>query len=502
MTLRARSQPSQSAPAYAARSVTCRQRGLTETVLLALVGGAIGLTLAFWAVNTTVRLAPAGIPRIEEIGINATVLLYALLVSSLTGLAVGLLPAARVLRADALLSLTARITESPSRFPARNLIVAGQIALTVVLLIGAGLLVRSFVSLVSMTPGFDARGVLTFQIVTPTDYGADQQRLFRDLLDRLETITGVDAAGATDVLPIAGRSAFRLSLPGLPIPPSPTDTMVMRVVSAGYFGAMAIPLLEGRVLSDDDVGRRPEPIVVNREFVRRYFGQAPAVGRVVGRHPVFYEVVGIVENMRHAGLHAEAEPEYYVDLRDTALPAAVRPYFVVRTRADPAGLAPAIRAIVRQLDPRLGVDLNLKPMADIVSESVARPRFQMALLSAFATIALILAGIGVYGVMAYSVEQRTHEIGLRVALGAAGGDVVRLVLSQGIAITGAGIALGLAGAAAVTRLLDAMLFGLTPTDPITFAVAPLTLGVVASIAAYLPARRAAKVDPIVALRSD
>jgi len=212
--------------------------------------------------------------------------------------------------------------------------------------------------------------------------------------------------------------------------------------------------------------------------------------------------VGIVENVRHAGLHAEAEPEYYVDLRNTALPATVRPYVVVRTRADPAGLAPAIRAIVRQLDPRLGVDLNLKPMADIVSESVARPRFQMALLSAFATIALILAGIGVYGVMAYSVEQRTREIGVRVALGASGGDVVRLVLSQGIAITGAGIALGLAEAAAVTRLLDAMLFGLTPLDPLTFVVAPLTLGVVASIAAYLPARRAAKVDPIVALRSD
>ena len=475
---------------------------LTETVLLALVGGAVGLTLAFWAVNTAVRLAPAGIPRIEEIGINATVLLYALLVSSTTGLAVGLLPAARVLRADALLSLTARITESPGRFPARNLIVAGQIALTAMLLIGAGLLVRSFVSLVSMTPGFDARGVLTFQIVTPTDYGADQQRLFRDVLDRLETITGVEAAGATDVLPIAGRSAFRLSLPGLPIPPSPTDTMVMRVVSTGYFGAMAIPLVEGRVLSDDDVVRRPEPIVINREFVRRYFGRAPAVGRVVGRHPVFYEVVGIVENVRHAGLHAEPEPEYYVDLRNTALPATVRPYFVVRTRADPAGLAAAIRAIVRQLDPRLGVDLNLKPMTDIVSESVQRPRFQVALSSAFATIALILAGIGVYGVMAYSVEQRTREIGVRVALGAAGGDVVRLVLSQGIAITGAGIALGLAGAAAVTRLLGAMLFGLTPLDPLTFIAAPLTLGVVASIAAYLPARRAAKVDPIVALRSD
>jgi putative ABC transport system permease protein len=475
---------------------------LTETVLLALLGGGLGLTLAFWAVNTAVRLAPAGIPRIEEIGIDARVLLYTVLVSGATGLVVGLLPAARVLRADALLSLTVRITETPSRFPVRNLIVAGQIALTAVLLIGAGLLVRSFVSLISISPGFDARGVLAFQVVTPANYEADQQRLFRDLLEQLKAITRVEAAGATDVLPIAGRSAFRFSLEGLPIPPGPTDTMVMRIVSGGYFEAMAIPVLEGRVWSNDEAGRRPEPIVVNREFVRRYFGAAHAVGRVVGRHPALYEVVGIVDNVRHAGLQAEPEPEYYVDLRNTPLPAAVRPYFVVRIRADAASVAPAVRAIVRQLDPRLGVDLNLEPMADIVSKSVARPRFQMALLSTFAAVALILAGIGVYGVMAYSVEQRTREIGVRMALGATGGNVVRLVLAQGLAITAAGMALGLAGAFAATRLLNAMLFRLTPLDPLTFVLAPLTLGVVASLAAYLPARRAATVDPVVALRSE
>jgi putative ABC transport system permease protein len=206
--------------------------------------------------------------------------------------------------------------------------------------------------------------------------------------------------------------------------------------------------------------------------------------------------------VRHAGLQAEPEPEYYVDLRNTPLPAAVRPYFVVRVRADAASMAPAVRAIVRQLDPRLGVDLNLEPMADIVSKSVARPRFQMALLSTFAAVALILAGIGVYGVMAYSVEQRTREIGVRMALGATGGNVVRLVLGQGLAITAAGMALGLVGAFAATRLLNAMLFRLTPLDPLTFVLAPLTLGVVASLAAYLPARRAAMVDPIVALRSE
>ena len=191
-----------------------------------------------------------------------------------------------------------------------------------------------------------------------------------------------------------------------------------------------------------------------------------------------------------------------MDLRNTPLAATVRPYFVVRTDAAPEGLAPAIRTVVRQLDPELGVDLNLKPMADIVSESVARPRFQMALLSAFAGIALILAAIGVFGVMAYSVEQRTREIGVRVALGASSADVMRLVLRQGIAIIGAGVALGIAAATAVTRLLDAMLFALTPLDPLTFVLGPLTLGAVATVAAYLPARRATRVDPIVALRCD
>ena len=223
----------------------CRQV-LTETVLLALVGGAIGLIISFWAVKTAVRLAPAGIPRVEEIGINATVLLYALAVSFTTGLSVGLLPAARVLRADALQALTAPITKRRRLFPGRNLIVAGQVALTTVLLVAAGLLIRSFVSLVGMNPGYDAQGVLTFQVVMPPDYAADRQRLFGSLLERLETMPGVAAAGATDVLPIAGNSGFRLSLPGLPVPPEPTDTMVMRVVSGHYFAAMGIPLVEGR----------------------------------------------------------------------------------------------------------------------------------------------------------------------------------------------------------------------------------------------------------------
>jgi predicted permease len=342
--------------------------------------------------------------------------------------------------------------------------------------------------LVSINPGYDAQGALTFQIVTPPEHGGDPQELYSTLLARLETLPGIDAAGATDVLPIVGSSSFRLTVPGF--------------VSGRYFEAMGIRLLEGRSFSEGDRGRAPEPIVVNREFARRYFGGQPALARVVGRDPILYEVVGVVENVRHAGLHTAAEPEYYVDLRNTALAATIRPYFVVRTVTESGAIAPTIRSVVRQVDPSLGVDLNPKPMIDIVSESVTRPRFQALLLTAFAGVALILAAIGVYGLMAYTVEQRTREIGIRMALGAAPSTVMWLVLGRGTTVTAAGVAVGLLGAAAVTRYLETMLFGLTRLDPITFALGPLTLAVVAAIAAFLPARRATKVDPLVALRCE
>ena len=479
----------------------CRQV-VIEALLLALAGGTLGVTLALWLVQAVAHSAPAGIPRMAEVRIDAAVLLYALAVSFITGLFVGLIPAARVLRADALQALTTRMVDAHGRGIARNLIVAGQLACTTVRLIAAGLLIKSFVTLIGTNPGYDARGALTFQIVTPSDHGRDPQEVYGDLLARLESVPGIDAAGATDVLPIAGSSAFRLAIPGLPVAPGPGDTMVMRIVSGRYFDAMGIRLLEGRALTVGDRGRTPEPIVVNREFVRRYFGGQSAVGRVVGRKPGFYEVVGVVENVRHAGLHAAAEPEYYVDLRNTALAATIRPYFVVRTAAEPAALASTIRSVVRQLDPRLGVDLNPKAMTDIVSESVTRPRFQALLVTAFAAIALILAAIGVYGVMAYTVEQRTREIGIRIALGGARSTVMRLILGRCATITLSGVALGLLGAAAVTRYLESMLFGLTPLDPITFALGPLTLGIVATLAAFLPARHATNVDPVVALRCE
>ena len=276
--------------------------------------------------------------------------------------------------------------------------------------------------------------------------------------------------------------------------------MVMRLVSPGYFRAMGIRMVAGRSFSESADGARE--VLLNEEFSRRYFGNANPIGMTVGQGFSTYEVVGIVADVRHEGFQAEVRPEYYVDLRHSGLAASTRPYFVVRTPRAPADLVPAVRALVRQLDPQAGVGLNVAAMADIVSNSVSRPRFNTALVSAFAAIALMLAAIAVYGVMAYSVTQRTREIGVRVALGAQRVDVIGMVLRQSALMTGLGILIGVAGAVLFTRSLEGMLFGITPLDLSTFLAVAVLFALVAALAAYVPARRATKVDPLVALRSE
>jgi putative ABC transport system permease protein len=491
----------------AARSRLIRQV-LTESLVIASAGGVAGIVLASWLIQVIIRLAPADIPRIEEVGMNVSVLLFTLALSSLTGVVSGLLPAMRAGRTDQPTSPTQsnNIAVSPDsvwlRFGSRRLIVVGEIAMAMMLFIGAGLLIRSFVTLVNVNPGYDARNVLTFQVVLPPGRFADPREFYDQLIARLESVPMVQSVGATDVLPIAGSGGFHFSLGGLPTPPGPSDTMVMRVVTRNYFSAMGIRVIEGRPFSDrDGVGGR-RSILVNREFAQRYFGLRNPVGWIVGQAPLTYEVIGVVDDVRHAGLQAEIQPEYYVDLREFALSEATRPYFAVRTRGDTADLVPTIRSVVRQIDARAGVDLNLARMSDIVSASVTRPRFYTALLSTFAAIAVALAVIGIYGVMAHSVAQRTREIGIRVALGARRSQILALVLRQGIALTLAGICIGLAGAAAITRYLEGMLFGLTPLDPATFVAVSVMLAMIATAASYVPARRATKVDPLVALRCE
>jgi putative ABC transport system permease protein len=381
----------------------------------------------------------------------------------------------------------------------RTLVVAAEVALAVVLCVSAGLLVRSFVGLVTLNPGYDARDVMTFQIVWPTGHVSDPTRLYQEVLSRLDADPAIQAVAATDVLPIAGASAFHMSLGGLPVAPG-SEPMIMRIVSRQYFQAMGMRIIEGRTF--DEVGRTAYPeLIVNQEFVRRYLPGTNPIGQLLG-DPTRYQVVGVLNDVRHGSLTAGVRAEYYVDLTRFGLTEATRPYFVVRSAAGPGPLGSLIRSAVRAVDPQVGADLNQQTIAQLVSESVAKPRLNAFLLAAFAIVALALATVGIYGVMSHAVTQRTREIGIRMAIGAAPSQVLAGVLRQSLTLTGMGAAIGLLGAAAVTRYLESMLFELTPLDPSTFVGVALLFLIVALLASYVPAARASHVDPLVALRHD
>ena len=478
-----------------------------EGIVLALAGGTSGMAVASWMVQLTVRVVPSGVPRVGEIAVHLPVLLLMTVISAVVGAFIGIVPAWHSTRPDQLGACTrseggATARSGFRRVGPRTLVVVTEIAMAVVLCVGAGLLVRSFVALVNVNPGYDARNVMTFQIVLPTGHATDPGRLYDDVLSRLDADPAVQAVAATDVLPIAGASAFHLTLGGLPVAPAPgSEPMIMRIVSRQYFQAMGMRIVEGRTFSE--VGRAVHPeLIVNQEFVRRYFAGADALGQLVGDSPSRYQVIGVVNNVRHASLTAAVQAEYYVDLTRFGLTEATRPFFVVRSGANPTMLGPLIRSVVRSVDPEAGVNLNQRTMAELVSASVAQPRFNAFLLGAFAFVALALATVGIYGLMAHAVTQRTREIGIRMALGAAPLKVLGVTLRQSVTLTGIGAAIGLVGAAAVTRYLKSMLFDLTPLDPSTYVAVALLFGLVALLASYVPAARASSVDPVVALRHD
>jgi len=352
---------------------------------------------------------------------------------------------------------------------------------------------------VNVNPGYDARGVMTFQIVWPSGHVTDPTRLYEDVLSRLDADPSIHAVAATDVLPTGGASAFHMSLGGLPVAAG-SEPIFMRLVTGQYFEAMGMRLVEGHSFSEPGRAHYPE-VVVNQEFVRRYFAGTSPLGQLVGDQPR-YQVVGVVNDVRHGGLTAGVRAEYYVDLTRFGLTDAVRPHFVVRSAAAQAALAPLIRSAVRGADPELGVDLSQQTMSELVLASVARPRFNTFVLGAFAVVALVLAIVGVYGVISHAVTQRTREIGIRMAIGAAPSHVLAVVLRQGLMLTGIGAALGMLVAAGLTSYLKSMLFELTPLDPPTFLAVAMLFLVVGLMAACLPALRASRVDPLVALRHD
>jgi ABC-type antimicrobial peptide transport system permease subunit len=485
---------------------------LTESVTLAVAGGGLGCLLAYWGVGALKALEPGSIPRIENVGIDPTVLAFTLGISIFTGILFGLAPAFRVSNSERMEALKEGGSYASSGFDlfrrnkTRSLLAIAEVALAVVLLIGGGLLINSFTNLTDIDPGYDPETVLTFQVSLPQARYPDapQRRAFYDqLLQRTEVMAGVTSAGVVNILPLTQnnmRIAFMIPGDGDSQQRAAAD---VRIVSPDYFDAMGIPIVEGRGFTDQDRDGQQPALLVNQTFAERYFPNESPVNREFQAGPTGAQrVIGIVGDVRHQGLDRDVEPEVYFTYLQAAQMFGNMPLtFAIRTASDPMAVVPEIRRNVLDLDSSLSVD-NIRSMEDRLYGSIAEPRFFAVLIGVFAAIALILASVGIYGVLAYSVSQRTREIGIRMALGAEKRNVLRLILGQGLVLTLIGIVSGLAGAFAVTRYLESMLFGLTALDPTVFVAVTALLTITAVLACYVPARRATRVDPIVALRHE
>jgi putative ABC transport system permease protein len=491
----------------ATRARVARQL-LTESVVVGLLGGAAGLLLSLWGRDVIVRLSPATVPRLDEVRLDGWVLGFTAFTSIATGLVFGLLPALIATSRDPIGMLkSGRRTAGSAASRLRHAFVVAEIAVSLVLLAGAGLTMGTVWRLFNVTPGFDPAHVLTMEVVVPrTKYPEPAQRIafFEQVLERLRAVPGVRSAGATTALPLGGANmTFGMYQEG----PLTADRLLMiqyRAVTPDYLRTLAVPLVAGRALAeaDDTAGARPVA-VVNETAARRYWPGVSPIGAQVAitrgaNFPVWREVVGVVGDVRHLGLDRDPAPEIYVPYAHDPVPFL---RFALRTNGDPMAVAAAARAAVWTVDPHQPV-AKVRPMEDVLSASIAHPRFLATLIGSFAAIALVLAGIGLYAVMGYSVARRVHEIGVRMALGASRHSVLALVLRQGLALTGIGLAIGTALAVWLTRYLASELFGVTPTDPGTFALVSALLLLVALAATWIPAHRATRIDPMVALRQE
>jgi len=480
---------------------------LTESVILALLGGVLGLALTGACLDLLVALAPANVPRIDQITVDGRVLAFTMIVSVVTGIVFGLFPALKGSRTE----LTSALKEggaggglSHHRF-LKTMIVA-EIAIALALMAGAGLLTRSFMRLLKADPGFDPKNLLTMHITLDgMAYRGRATEYYQQLIQKLESLPGVVSAAAVTTLPMSDvgvdfdRPYWR---EGDPEPGGEGDKVDIRMATPGYFKTMGMTLIKGRQFTDQDRRDTPAVIIVNESMAGKVWPNEDPIGKRLmvdyNRGKYAYEVVGVTRGISYYGLRSRPRPELFIPHAQNAyLPMNV----VVRTATDPAQLVNAVKDALRALDPKQPAH-NLVTMEQFIARSLAPDRFAMWLLGLLSTLALLLTATGVYGVMSYAVNQRTREFGVRMAMGAQTGDVARLALKQGIELTLLGVMLGVAGALALTRLMKNLLFGVSAADPATFMTIALLLTLVAMLACYVPARRAARVDPLVALRHE
>ncbi len=481
---------------------------LTESLLLAGAGGALGLLLAQWGVDTLTAVAPRGLLPGEGLRLDASVFTFTLGASVLTGVLFGLLPAwitSRVDLGDSLKEGGRGTSAGTQRTRARSLFVVAEVSLAVVLLVGAGLLIQSFARLAAVDPGFDADNVLTVRVQLPgAMYREDPKRLqfFRDLTERIERLPGVRSVGMNSFAPFTGLgAATSYYVVGRPMPAAGEfPTVDARVVDGDFFRAMGIPLLRGRLFTEEEMTDVRHVVVVNESLVREQFPNQDPIGQKLVINmmddPQPSEIIGVVGDVKHSGLDIPVRAMSYGPQPELTSGGM---HLLIRAESSPLSLVDSIRRELKAMDANLPL-ASVRMMDERIADSTARSRFTTLLLGIFAGVALILAAVGIYGVLANAVVQRTHEIGVRMALGAQRGDVLRLVLRYGATLVAIGLAIGLAAALGLSRFLETLLFEVSTTDPVTFAgVAVLLLGV-ALLACWIPARRATKVDPMVALR--
>jgi putative ABC transport system permease protein len=481
---------------------------LTESVLLGLVGGTCGVLLAIIGVKVLVSFIPPSIPRIEEIGIDPAVLIFTLLISVVTGLIFGLMPAWQTTHAElneVLKESSRGSTGGKGQARFRNVLVVTELVLSLVLLIGAGLLIRSFLAMRNVDPGFRADGVLVnSQLVLPPQKYAEGNRgvaFFKELFQRVRALPGVESVGGITALPLQGNSQLQAyAVAGRPPQPQGQElTAVINTVGADYFQTMSIPLRRGRMFTERDDDKAPKTVIINDALARRIFSQQDPLGQRLylrgGNTP--YEVVGVVGDTKQFNLTGDASPEIFTHFLESPVTFM---YVLARTKGDPTSLAMPIRREVQAIDPDQPV--GNRTLTQQFENSISQPRFYALLLGLFAAVALILASIGIYGVMSYMVAQRTHEIGIRMALGAQRRDVFRIVVGQGLKLALIGVGVGLGISFLASRLLSTLLYGVSAIDPITYISIPLILTGVAAAACFIPARRATKIDPLIALRNE